>query len=136
MSTKFINNWTNNPNKLTLESILDYYPLNSKTKNTFYSSYTWEYDSISNVYFIEIKMSGFSKTNTKVDIIDQYEGIISISSSRKGKTSEYSFAEKVLLPESVDLKTLKASMEDGLLTLTISSKCSSKNKESINIEIV
>jgi HSP20 family molecular chaperone IbpA len=135
MSTKFINNWTNNPNKLTLESILDYYPLNSKTKNTFYSSYTWEYDSISNVYFIEIKMSGFSKTNTKVDIIDQYEGIISISSSRKGKTSEYSFAEKVLLPESVDLKTLKATMEDGLLTLTISPKSSSKNKESINIEI-
>jgi len=73
-----------------------------------------------NSYKLELSLPGFSKEDIKIEL---NEGLIFITSEIK-ETDENnyfktSFEKKYFLPEDVDIDNIDASMENGILSITL-----------------
>lgn len=73
-------------------------------------------DKLSNQYSTEIEVPGFSKEDLDVTIKTENEGdLVTVKASNGKKKAEAS----LWIPSAADSSQLKASAENGLLTLTI-----------------
>ena len=67
---------------------------------------------LDNSFEYYVPLPGFKKKDIKATIND---GVVSLLAERDGSTASYSFS----LPERVDISTLSAKHEDGLLTISV-----------------
>jgi len=76
-----------------------------------------------NSYGLDLSLPGFSKEDIKIEIND---GIISISSevekNEKNSFFKSSFEKKYFLPEDADNDNIEATMENGILSITLNKK--------------
>lgn len=72
-------------------------------------------------YLMEIMVPGFTKNNLEVEILDgKYLSVHGeVSTVRKGSNMERKFSQKWLIPRDVDTDSLKASVENGILTVNM-----------------
>jgi len=73
-----------------------------------------------NSYKLELSLPGFSKEDIKIEL---NEGLIFITSEiKEADENNYfktSFEKKYFLPEDVDIDNIDASMENGILSITL-----------------
>lgn len=99
---------------------------------TMYPSYLDAFDGLEhfekteNGYLMEVMVPGFNKESLSVDVVEgKYLSVYGeTTSSRKqgGGSMERKFSQRWLLPKDVNTDTMKATVENGVLTVYMNKK--------------
>jgi HSP20 family protein len=83
----------------------------------------WE--KTENGYSLSLDIPGVKKEDIKLSVNN---GILTVSGERKNKHSSYTYKSSYSVPKNINVDSLKAEYEDGVLTLSATQSESSKEK--------
>lgn len=81
----------------------------------------FNYNETTNTYKIDIMVAGCKPADVTIEYNEEYDALIVNADGKKNNTSAVAFRNcYVGVPHNADVSTLKASVIDGILTITMS----------------
>jgi len=104
------------------DSLMDYARGEEAAKAYTPKSYLMEKDG---VYTLEVELPGVKKEDIQINV---ESNLLKISAIRKREDEEYKYEREFHLSNEVDSANIKASSENGILTLALSRKPEAQSK--------
>jgi len=101
-------------------------PLFTELEKSTYENYE-DFFEREDSYNYEVEMAGYDKKDIKINI--DSNGDINLQAKRKRRGREINLDKAYSIPESADPSSLKASLDKGILTLTLGKKEKYKPRE-------
>jgi HSP20 family molecular chaperone IbpA len=101
-------------------------PLFTELEKSTYENYE-DFFERKDSYNYEVEMAGYDKKDIKINI--DSNGDINLQAKRKRRGREINLDKVYSIPESADPSSLKASLDKGILTLTLGKKEKYKPRE-------
>lgn len=114
-----------------LNNVFDVYAMPNFSSDFTYTKDEYHVTADDKQYTIEIAMPGISKSNLKVNIEDNTLTVEAVSTS-KSKIAR-NIKKSWYVEETVDISSITAKLEDGLLTITIPKNKPAKKSVSVTI---